>query len=137
MVFAREGDKYRFREDIQEQKTLAGRTPYNRLYLTVSNEWNNRHTEKAFLWFRTLQGSDNSGGEASASVKGGNGGKENVLREMDVADLGIVDMNYENWVLYPTHRVRGKDYKLPFERESDGTKKYFTHIGVWLDALEK
>ncbi len=136
VVFTREGDEYRFREDVQEQKTLSGRTPYNRLYLTVSNEWNNRQTEKAFLWFRTIQGSDGCGGKASASVKGGNGEKENVIREMAVADLGIVDMNYENGVLYSTHRVAGKEYILPFERESDGTKKYFRHIGVWLDALE-
>lgn len=136
LVFMREGEEYIFREDVQEQKTLSGRTPYNRLYLTVSNEWNNRHTEKAFLWFRTIQGSDESDGEAAAFVKGGNAAKENILREMTVADLGIVDMNYEDGILYSTHRVGEKEYMLPFEMESDGTKKYFKNIGLWLDALE-
>lgn len=136
LVFSREGDSYRFQEDIQEQKTLAGRTPYNRLYLTVSNEWNSRETEKAFLWFRTKLRCEDGEETTLASIKKGNGDKDSVLREMATADLGIVDMNYENGTLYTTHRVGEHCYSLPFDMESAGTRKYFSHLGVWLEALQ-
>ena len=51
LIFSREGNDYQFRENIQEQFTLAGRTAENRLYLSSSNEWNCPQTEKAYLWF--------------------------------------------------------------------------------------
>ncbi len=51
LIFSREGNGYQFRENIQEQFTLAGRTAENRLYLSSSNEWNCPQTEKAYLWF--------------------------------------------------------------------------------------
>ncbi len=51
MIFSREGNGYQFRENIQEQLTLSGRTAENRLYLSSSNEWNCPQTEKAYLWF--------------------------------------------------------------------------------------
>lgn len=49
LVFSREGNGYQFRENVQEQLTLAGRTAENRLYLSSSNEWNCPQTEKAYL----------------------------------------------------------------------------------------
>ena len=45
LIFNREKDQYEFRESVQEQLTLAGRTSENRLYLTSSNEWNCVQTE--------------------------------------------------------------------------------------------
>lgn len=48
LVFQRNGGKYSFRENVNEQMTLASRTPDNRLYLVTSNEWNCPQTEKAF-----------------------------------------------------------------------------------------
>ena len=51
LIFSREGNSYQFRENIQEQLTLSGRTAENRLYLSSSNEWNCPQTEKAYLWF--------------------------------------------------------------------------------------
>ena len=51
LIFSRENNGYQFRENIQEQFTLAGRTAENRLYLSSSNEWNCPQTEKAYLWF--------------------------------------------------------------------------------------
>ncbi len=51
LIFSRENNDYQFRENIQEQFTLAGRTAENRLYLSTSNEWNCPQTEKAYLWF--------------------------------------------------------------------------------------
>ena len=51
LIFSREENSYQFRENIQEQLTLSGRTAENRLYLSSSNEWNCPQTEKAYLWF--------------------------------------------------------------------------------------
>ena len=36
LIFSREGNDYQFRENIQEQLTLSGRTAENRLYLSSS-----------------------------------------------------------------------------------------------------
>lgn len=52
LVFSREENKYEFRESIQEQMTLSGRTSEKRLYLTSLNELNCLQTEKVYLWFQ-------------------------------------------------------------------------------------
>lgn len=54
LVFSSEKNQYEFRESIQEQLTLAGRTSENRLNLTSSNEWNCAQTEKAYACINTL-----------------------------------------------------------------------------------
>ena len=56
LIFSRENSQYTFRENIQEQKTLADRTAENRLYLTSSNEWNCPQTEQAFYGFSRIYG---------------------------------------------------------------------------------
>ena len=53
LIFSRENNGYQFRENIQEQFTLAGRTAENRLYLSSSIEWNCPQTEKAYLCDRS------------------------------------------------------------------------------------
>lgn len=89
LVFSREKDQYEFRESVQEQLTLAGRTSENRLYLTSSNEWNCAQTEKAYLWFqRKLRGSITTGGSNETTIdairKGGED-KKNAVKEMMLA----------------------------------------------------
>ena len=86
LVFSREKDQYEFRESIQEQLTLAGRTSENRLYLTSSNEWNCAQTEKAYLWFQQkLRGLITTGVSNETTIdairKGGED-KKNVVKEM-------------------------------------------------------
>ena len=52
LIFSRENNDYQFRENIQEQFTLAGRTAEKSVcILSTSNEWNCPQTEKAYLWF--------------------------------------------------------------------------------------
>ena len=96
LVFSREKDQYEFRESIQEQLTLAGRTSENRLYLTSSNEWNCAQTEKAYLWFQQkLRGLITTGVSNETTIdairKGGED-KKNVVKEMMLADLGICNV---------------------------------------------
>ncbi len=96
LVFSREKDKYEFRENIQEQTTLAGRTPGNRLYLVSSNEWNCAQTEKAYLWFQqSIYGLLDVGmdiAQTISTIQEGGRKKERVLKEMLLADLGIKDV---------------------------------------------
>lgn len=137
LVFRRDGESYKFQEDRQEQMTLAGRTPYNRLYLTVSNEWNNRQTEDAFLWFKTMLRFQDDASTALSTIRRGNGEKDSLLREMLTADLAIVDMYFRNDTLYTVHKVDGREYALSFDEESEGTRKFFSRIGMCLEAVEK
>ena len=148
LVFSREKDEYEFRESIQEQLTLAGRTSENRLYLTSSNEWNCAQTEKAYLWFqKNLRGLIATGVSNESTIdairKGGDG-KQRILKEMMLADLGICNVELsgtkEKPIISTVHQltddsVEKKQYTLLLGQESVGTQRFFSRIGLWMDAL--
>lgn len=148
LVFSREKDEYEFRESIQEQLTLAGRTSENRLYLTSSNEWNCAQTEKAYLWFqKNLRGLIATGVSNESTIdairKGGDG-KQHILKEMMLADLGICNVELsgtkEKPIISTVHQLTDdsgekKQYTLLLGQESVGTQRFFSRIGLWMDAL--
>ena len=149
LVFSRDNDKYEFRESIQEQLTLAGRTSENRLYLTSSNEWNCRQTEKAYLWFqrylRGLIATGVSNNTTLDAIRKGGDNKKRVLEEMMFADLGICDVVLSGTKEKPTiatvHQLEKADgskkqYSLLLGQESMGTQRFFSRIGSWIESLE-
>ncbi len=150
LIFSREKDKYEFRENIQEQTTLAGRTPENRLYLVSSNEWNCAQTEKAYLWFQqSIYGILDMGMDTAQTItkiQEGGRKKERVLKEMLLADLGIKDVvirgNKKDPEISTVHRLtdeKGNEstYSLQMGQESMGTQRFFARIGLWLEAMEE
>lgn len=150
-LFERENGKYTFKVNIREQKKLANRTPENRLYLVTSNEWNLPQTSKAYLWFtRKLTGlfnSDLEGIEQTLeTMSASSENKKKILKEMLIADLGIVDVNVlgsnENRMIQTTHQMILKDgskknYHLLLSQESNGTQRFFSRIGAWLNVLNE
>lgn len=96
MIFSRENNGYQFRENVQEQLTLAGRTAENRLYLSSSNEWNCPQTEKAYLWFfkklTGFMGTEMRLDATLSAIRQGGSEKSRILHEMLYADLGIKDI---------------------------------------------
>lgn len=148
LVFSREKDQYEFRESIQEQLTLAGRTSENRLYLTSSNEWNCAQTEKAYLWFQQkLRGLITTGVSNETTIdairKGGED-KKSVVKEMMLADLGICNVvlsgTKEKPIVSTVHQLidengNQKQYTLQLGQESVGTQRFFSRIGLWMDAI--
>ena len=148
LVFSREKDQFEFRESIQEQHTLAGRTSENRLYLTSSNEWNCAQTEKAYLWFQQkLRGLITAGVSNETTIdairKGGED-KKNVVKEMMLADLGICNVvlsgTKEKPIVSTVHQLTDengnqKQYTLLLGQESVGTQRFFSRIGLWMDAM--
>lgn len=149
LVFSRDNDKYEFRESIQEQLTLAGRTSENRLYLTSSNEWNCTQTEKAYLWFqrylRGLIATGVSNNTTLDAIRKGGDNKNRVLEEMMFADLGICDVVLSGTKEKPTiatvHQLEKADgskkqYSLLLGQESMGTQRFFSRIGSWIESLE-
>lgn len=149
LVFSRDNDKYEFRESIQEQLTLAGRTSENRLYLTSSNEWNCPQTEKAYLWFqrylRGLIATGVSNNTTLDAIRKGGDNKKRVLEEMMFADLGICDVVLSGTKEKPTiatvHQLEKADgskkqYSLLLGQESMGTQRFFSRIGSWIESLE-
>lgn len=149
LVFLRENGKYEFRENIQEQNTLAGRTPENRLYLTSSNEWNCPQTEKAFLWFQNnLNGliSTSASNETTLeALREGGLKKKKVLQEMLIADLGICDIvisgTKEKPIISTVHQLEDekgnqKQYALQLNQESVGTQRFFSRIGSWMESMQ-
>lgn len=149
LVFSRDNDKYEFRESIQEQLTLAGRTSENRLYLTSSNEWNCPQTEKAYLWFqrylRGLTATGVSNNTTLDAIRKGGDNKNRVLEEMMFANLGICDVVLSGTKEKPTiatvHQLEKADgskkqYSLLLGQESMGTQRFFSRIGSWIESLE-
>ena len=68
-----------------------------------------------------------------------------ILKELLVADLGIVDIKLsgskDNPQIMTTHRLideTGKEsrFDLLLSQESQGTKRFFSRIGSWLSTLE-
>ena len=149
LVFSREKNKYEFRESIQEQMTLSGRTSENRLYLTSSNEWNCSQTEKAYLWFqKNLRGVIATGATNEITIdaiRRGGEEKQRILKEMMLADLGICNVEVsgtiENPIVSTVHQLvdnRGisKRYTLLLGQESIGTQRFFSRIGLWIEAID-
>ena len=150
LIFSREFDNYIFRENITEQMTLAGRTPENRLYLVTSNEWNCPQTAQAYLWFtRKLTGLYGNIANFEITLDElarGKNQKNKILKEMLVADLGIVDVEVigkkDNLVIKTIHQLQLENgdkrrYSLLLSQESQGTQRFFSRIGCWLKVLEE
>lgn len=149
LVFSREKNKYEFRESIQEQMTLSGRTSENRLYLTSSNEWNCSQTEKAYLWFqKNLRGVIATGATNEITIdaiRRGGEEKQRILKEMMLADLGICNVEVsgtiENPIVSTVHQLVDnsgilKRYSLLLGQESIGTQRFFSRIGLWIEAID-
>lgn len=149
LIFSRDKNKYEFRENIQEQMTLASRTSENKLYLVSSNEWNCPQTEKAYLWFQQkLKGLVGMGLTFDVSlkaIKAGGNTKQRVLKEMLLADLGIRDViineSKDDPAISTVHQISNEDgtsqfYTLRIEQESMGTQRFFSRIGMWMESLE-
>ena len=149
LIFSRENNGYQFRENIQEQFTLAGRTAENRLYLSSSNEWNCPQTEKAYLWFfeklTGFMGTEMRLDATLSAIRQGGSEKSRILHEMLYADLGIKDIRItgskEEPIISALHTLDAEDgtskgFWLPLGQESVGTQRFFSRIGMWLAALE-
>ena len=129
--------------------TLASRTAENRLYLVSSNEWNCAQTEKAYQWFfeklKGITGSAEALDITLSAIQKGGRKKQLILREMLYADLGIKDVRVigskENSEIEAVHRLISEEgieteYSLRMGQESIGTQKFFSRIGMWMEALQ-
>ena len=145
LIFSREGNEFTFRENIQEQMRLARRTSSNRLYLVTSNEWNNKLTENAFMWFiRNLMDANADNDVSTLAIEAVTKSKESksrLLHEMLTSDLGMEDIEIKEQLgrkqIVTYHRIGkgGGVYPLLLEQESAGTQFFFSRIGLWLKAL--
>ena len=150
LIFLREDNKYKFRENVKEQITLSNRTPDNKLYLVSSNDWNLPQTENAYKWFLEkltfLMEQTPAFSETVTQIVSSDDKKACFLKEILLADLGISDVTIKNIsgktaVITTTHRVIGEDgsiehFQLLMDQESSGTHRFFARIGGWLQALE-
>lgn len=153
LIFSREKDKYEFRENVNEQTVLAGRTPGNRLYLVSSNEWNAPQTELAYKWFTEKLLPYDEQDTPDVTVKAimeilPSPVYDRVVNELLLADLGIthIDVKHDRKTgdlptVFFIHKAEGQnehiEFPLPLEQESKGTQRFFSRIGPWILALEK
>jgi len=185
LIFERKDtDNYRFTTDKKEQKFLSEKTLQNVLYLSNSTKLNYRKTSDVFDWFKdTLRiiGTTDHPQLIEDSIESLNKDKklkEFILKGLNEADLGIVDISASiekvsiedldeievspefvpffkknlmlqtsgediqliNMEIKTFHNVineYGKELKISFdfEDESEGTKRLFSLIGIWIDVL--
>lgn len=152
LIFSRDNGAYEFRDNIQEQTTLSGRTPDNKLYLVSSNDWNLPQTENAYKWFYeelcSISDMPTASSETVAEIVKSDEQKALILKELLLADLGISDVTIkaiagkkDETVITTTHRIIADDgsvehFQLLMDQESSGTQRFFARIGGWLQALE-
>jgi AAA15 family ATPase/GTPase len=161
LIFSRNRDQYEFRENVNEQMTLAGRTPSNKLYLVSSNEWNAPQTELAYKWFaeKLLPYDEHDTPDITNTVLETPGNpiinphqehplRDKIVKEFILADLGIVGADVsvdpvfkDKRNVWMIHRVvedgSARGVLMPLEQESKGTQRFFSRIGPWILALEK
>lgn len=151
LIFTRNEQTFKFRENITEQITLSKRTPVNKLYLVSSNNWNLPQTEKAYRWFLEkftfLSKNDLLTSQLVAQIVSNDDKKGKILKELLLADLGITDVVVKNDplglpVITATHRILKNDgsteyFQLSIDQESSGTQRYLARIGAWLQAIEQ
>ncbi len=185
LIFERKDtDNYRFTTDKKEQKFLSEKTLQNVLYLSNSTKLNYRKTSDVFDWFKdTLKiiGTTDHPQLIEDSIESLNKDKklkEFILKGLNEADLGIVDIsasiekvsiedldeieispesvpNFKknfmlktsgediqliNMEIKTIHKVLNKygdelNISFDFEEESEGTKRLFSLIGLWIDVL--
>ena len=123
LIFSRENGVYEFRENVNEQVTLSNRTPDNKLYLVSSNDWNLPQTENAYRWFLEkltfLMDEEPATSETVAQIVSGNDKKARILKELLLADLGIIDVTIKNGsgkvpVITTTHRIINEDGTIEY-----------------------
>jgi AAA15 family ATPase/GTPase len=153
LIFSRDKSKFEFRENVNEQIILAGRTPANKLYLVSSNEWNAPQTELAYKWFaeKFLPYDEHDTPDITSNLFFEDAGKPiraQVVKELLLADLGIVDVlcgeeifDGDNRRIRMMHKYEYEGntglHPLFLEQESKGTQRFFARIGPWINALEK
>lgn len=143
LIFFREEGVYESRENLNEQMTLSNRTPDNKLYLVSSNDWNLPQTENAYRWFLEkltfLMDEEPTASETVAQIVGSNDKKARILKELLLADLGIIDVAIKNSsgkapVITTTHRIINENgtteyFHLFMEPKSAGTQHFFPGSG--------
>ena len=185
LIFERKDTvNYRFTLDKKEQKFLSEKTLKNVLYLSNSTKLNYNMTSDAFDWFKDtlkiISATDHPQliEETIESLNKDPILKEFILKGLNEADLGIVDVSasienipieemdeinvsqeftdvlkkltirqdnkglqFVNMQIKTMHKVideNGKELIITFdfEDESEGTKRLFALIGLWIDALK-
>lgn len=132
LIFSRDNNEYIFRENMNEQISLAGRTADNRLYLTCSNEWNCSGTASAFLWFRNFICCTGLGdSECCGDIKSDD---DIFLNELRYADPLIKSLTSEPCsIVYST--ADGRELSISVESQPSGFCRYYRLLNLWINAF--
>ncbi|MBW2988799.1 ATP-binding protein [Candidatus Woesearchaeota archaeon] len=166
LIFERSNtNKYKFTIDKKLQDFLSEKTPENVLYLSRSIQLNYKRTAGAFDWFkdnlRVIGPTESLQPDYTASLLKDPKLKKTILRALLEADVGIDDVSAtvkkisaddlpsdipdEIKSIIISSKFKGEEVKIrtshkntPFEfnEESDGTRRIFSLIGPWIDALK-
>ncbi|NOX67378.1 MAG: ATP-binding protein [Chlorobi bacterium] len=153
-----------------KKQYLVDATRPNALFLSTAIQLNNKQLQPIYDWFRYTSRISSTGGWGpsftASECEENKKTKEEVLRFLKAADLGISDISIkaekfdptlldsnlpqvmidemieefkdkEIFEIKSTHKTaEGKNIQLNFKEESDGTKKVFAFAGPLLDSLK-
>ncbi|MDD9816743.1 MAG: ATP-binding protein [Gammaproteobacteria bacterium] len=138
----------------------------NALFLSTAVQLNSRQLQPAYDWFRNFVHFAGIGGfdETFSASLCETGKKQEVLNYLRVADLDIDDIhvketpfqfpkgtpsgikralagnvaNLKKYDIQTTHlSASGEPVVFDFDEESDGTQKFFSLTGPWIDSLKR
>ena len=106
-------------------------------------------TEKSYLWIQQkICGLISTGGSNETTIdaiRESEQEKQRILKEMMLADLGICDIvlsgSAEKPIVSTIHQLidsegNQKQYTLLLGQESMGTQRFFSRIGLWMEAMK-
>jgi len=153
---------------VGKKQTWKDSTRHNSLFLSTAVMLNSEQLKPVYDWFtKTLKvtGIDGWNGSYTAGLCAEVGGKKDVLKFLNSADLDISDLKLESKTIdasiFPddmpselkerflkdldgeefvdiktVHKTaQGKDVLFELDDESDGTRKIFSFAGPWIDTL--
>lgn len=157
-------NKYNFTQNKREQKIISKQTPENMLYLSRSANMNFEKTIQPFLWFKedlkiiTSTSNPELENFTAKMLDDDPSFKEVVVSSLRIADLGIDDITIKirelsekdlpqnmprelkDFVLKSKSEsieIKTKHGEVEFDLvdESNGTRRFFSLIGPWADAI--
>jgi AAA15 family ATPase/GTPase len=148
-VFLRIGDQFEINgKRFPNAEGLEKRTRKNALFLSVASQWNVKKAEQINEWFSrifTIHGmSDGLYQNVTLDLLKDKKHADEVKAFIQKADLGIqaIELTKERSIVFTLHQkfnekgeVVGSTRFLLEGQESEGTKKYFNLIGVFIKAI--
>ncbi|MBK8804802.1 MAG: ATP-binding protein [Fibrobacteres bacterium] len=138
-------DEYKFSEKLLgAKKVWEEATRPNALFLSTAVQFNSEMLRPIFEWITNhinsfnVFGADSFPIDWSKSLLADSAKKSQILSFLQKCDISVSDIHQsDNKDLFFQHRVGSRNFYIPFNNESLGTRRLFTLAGPILEVLQR